>query len=52
MASIAAGELGSDRIKGFPADNTLMVILGQMQGELAHVEDVFTADTVVDEALL
>ena len=29
-----------------------MVVLGQVHGELAHVADMFTADTVVDEALL
>ena len=46
VSGVAAGELGLDRVEGVPADDALVVILGQVHGELPRVADVLAADAV------
>ena len=49
---VAVGELSLDCVEGVPADDALVVVLGQIHGELAYIADMLAADAVIDEALL
>ena len=49
---VPPGHLQLDGIEGLPADDTLMVVLNQVFGELAGIGDHLLADAVLDEGLL
>ena len=51
-SGVAAGELRLGCVEGVPADDPLVVILGQVHGELPHIAHVLVADAVGHEALL
>ena len=49
---IPPGHLRLDLVELIPADDTLMIVLHQIHGELAHVTDLLLADAVLGEGLL
>ena len=49
---VPPGHLQLDGVEGLPADDTLMVVLNQVFGELAGIGDHLLADAVLDEGLL